>query len=245
MDGEIDMAVHSMKDMPSVLPEGLVSGAVPARKDPRDCLISKEGTTLDDLPTGAKVGTSSLRRSSQLKAYRPDLQIEWIRGISILAFAKWRTVNFRPSFWRPPVFSVWAGRTGSRRTCRLKLACQPSVRAHLELNAAKTMLICCICSLYNDEVTARTVAAERKFLSELNGGCQVPIGAYAVLKNVDAGDSRGEQNVIQLTGMVGSPDGEIILKESAEGTDPESLGVEVAEKLKAKGAEKILAQVRG
>ena len=73
----------------------------------------------------------------------------------------------------------------------------------------------------------------------------MPIGAYAVLKNVDAGDSRGEQNVIQLTGMVGSPDGEIILKESAEGTDPESLGVEVAEKLKAKGAEKILAQVRG
>lgn len=76
LDGEIDMAVHSMKDMPSVLPEGLVNGAVPRRVDPRDCLITLDGKNIDELPQGAKVGTSSLRRSSQLKAYRPDLTLE-------------------------------------------------------------------------------------------------------------------------------------------------------------------------
>lgn len=125
LDGEIDMAVHSMKDMPSVLPEGLVSGAVPARKDPRDCLISKEGATLDDLPQGAKVGTSSLRRSSQLKAYRPTCRSIGLGEISIPVFAKWRKANFRPSFWRPQASSAWAGRTGSLRICRLKSVCLP------------------------------------------------------------------------------------------------------------------------
>ncbi|MEK3731424.1 MULTISPECIES: hydroxymethylbilane synthase [unclassified Paenibacillus] len=243
LDGEIDMAVHSMKDMPSVLPEGLTSGAVPVRKDPRDCLISKVGGTLDDLPQGAKVGTSSLRRSSQLKAYRPDLQVEWIRGnidsrlrkleegeydAIILATAGLQRMGWedRVTSYLPVEISLPAVGQGA-----LGIECREDDQELLQLLA-----------LYNDEATARTVAAERRFLSELNGGCQVPIGAYAVLKT---GDSLGDGNIIQLTGMVGSPEGDIILKESAEGTDPEALGMEVAEKLKAKGAEKILAQVRG
>ncbi|WP_433938898.1 hydroxymethylbilane synthase [Paenibacillus lautus] len=246
IDGEIDMAVHSMKDMPSVLPEGLVSGAVPARKDPRDCLISKEGTTLDDLPQGAKVGTSSLRRSSQLKAYRPDLQIDWIRGNIDSRIRKMEEGEFQAIILATAGLQRmgWEDRITSYLPVEVSLPAVGQGALGIECRENDEELLHLL-SLYNDEVTARTVAAERKFLSELNGGCQVPIGAYAVMKNVEAGDSRGEQNVIQLTGMVGSPDGEIVLKESAEGTDPETLGVEVAAKLKAKGAEKILAQVRG
>lgn len=246
IDGEIDMAVHSMKDMPSVLPEGLTTGAVPRRKDPRDCLISLEADSLDSLPQGAKVGTSSLRRSSQLKAYRPDLQLEWIRGNIDSRLRKLENGEYQA------IILAAAGlqRMGweDRITSYLSIeTCLPAVgqgALGIECREDDTELLSLL-SLYNDEETARTVAAERKYLNELNGGCQVPIGAYAVLTEAPAGHSLEGQSIIQLTGMVGSPDGELVLKESAEGTDPEALGVEVSDKLKAKGAEQILAQVRG
>lgn len=246
IDGEIDMAVHSMKDMPSVLPEGLTTGAVPRRKDPRDCLISLEADSLDSLPHGAKVGTSSLRRSSQLRAYRPDLQLEWIRGNIDSRLRKLEDGEFQA------IILAAAGlqRMGweDRITSYLSIeACLPAVgQGALGIECREDDAeVLKLLSLYNDEETSRTVAAERKYLSELNGGCQVPIGAYAVLTEAPAGHSLEGQSIIQLTGMVGSPDGEIVLKESAQGTDPEALGVEVSDKLKAMGAEQILAQVRG
>lgn len=98
-------------------------------------------------------------------------------------------------------------------------------------------------SLYNDDLTAVTVTAERTFLSELNGGCQVPIGAYAV--RLQSSDGTEEQNIIQLTGMVATPDGSIMLKETMQGTDPVALGIAVAAQLKSQGADRILAEVRG
>lgn len=242
LDKEIDIAVHSMKDMPSELPEGLTIGAVPLRVDARDCLISIEGLNLDQLPQGAKVGTSSLRRSSQLKAYRPDLQLESIRGNIDSRLRKLENGEFQA------ILLAAAGlfRMGweDRITSYLSVdACLPAVgQGALGIECREDDEdLRKLLSLYNDEPTSVTVAAERKFLSVLNGGCQVPIGAHAVW--VD--DSQKGSKVIQLTGMVGSPDGDIILKETATGIHSEMLGLEVADRLIAQGAENILAQVRG
>jgi hydroxymethylbilane synthase len=255
---EIDMAVHSMKDMPSELPGGLINGAVPKRVDPRDCLISSSGAGLEDLPQGARVGTSSLRRSSQLAALRPDLVIEPVRGnidsrlkklesgeydAILLAAAGLSRMGWqdRVTAYLPPEICVPAVGQGA-----LGIECREDDEELRKLLA-----------LYNDERTALTVTAERTFLGALNGGCQVPIGAYAVLETEEAGTTgitgsipssgnSGEGGLlITLTGMVGTPDGSVILKETCTGEDPVQLGAEVARKLIARGAEKILADVKG
>ena len=242
IDGEIDMAVHSMKDMPSELPEGLMNAAVPVRADARDCLISLDGLDLDQLPQGAKVGTSSLRRSSQLKAYRPDLQLEPIRGNIDSRLRKLEEGEFQA------ILLAVAGlkRMGweDRITAYISVdVCLPAVgqgalgiECRVDDEGVRKLL-----ALYNDKDTSMTVAAERKFLGVLNGGCQVPIGAHAIWMD----DTQTGSKVIQLTGMVGSPEGDVILKEMVTGTDPEMLGLQVANKLIAQGAENILAQVRG
>ncbi|AUO07572.1 porphobilinogen deaminase [Paenibacillus jamilae] len=234
--GEIDMAVHSMKDMPSDLPEGLVNGAVPRREDPRDCLITLGAKRLEDLPPGAKVGTSSLRRASQIKSMRPDLQLEPVRGNIDSRLKKLETEGF------DAIILAAAGlhRMGwkDRITSYIpEEACLPAVgqgALGIECRASDEELLALL-RLYNHQDTSATVEAERTFLGVLNGGCQVPIGAHAVWAGQE----------ISLTGMVGSPDGEVILKETLQGNDPQKLGEAVAASLIAKGAEQILAQVRG
>ena len=241
LDVGIDLAVHSMKDMPSELPEGLTIGAVPRRADPRDCLISNGYGSIAELPQGAKVGTSSLRRSSQLKAMRPDLRLESIRGNIDSRIRKLETEGFdaivlacaglarmgwqdRMTAVIPVADSIPAVGQGA-----LGIECRESdegVRALLEL--------------YNDRDTELAVTAERSFLGTLNGGCQVPIGAYAVLTDTVNGTLE-----VELTGMVGAPDGSLLLKESRRGGDPAALGREVAEALRARGADAILAEARG
>jgi hydroxymethylbilane synthase len=237
MDGEIDMAVHSMKDMPWELPQGLVIGAVPLREDPRDCLITRGAKSLDELPQGAKVGTSSLRRSSQLQHYRPDLRIESLRGnidsrlkklesegfdAILLAAAGLRRIGWedRISAFLPPEVCLPAVGQGA-----LCIECRGGDEFVLGL-----------LKHYNHEPTAIAVAAERSFLVRLNGGCQVPIGAYATIG--------AEDGSIAMTGMVGSPEGDTLLKETLSGTDPDKLGRELADSLIARGAADILAMVR-
>jgi len=253
LEKEIDMAVHSMKDMPSELPRGLINGAVPRRADPRDCLISAGGVTLEQLPQGSRVGTSSLRRASQLAALRPDLVIEPVRGnidsrlrklesgeydAILLAAAGLARMGWedRVSDYLPPEVCLPAVGQGA-----LGIECRE------DDGELRSLL-----AFYNDEITSTAVAAERTFLGALNGGCQVPIGAYAVLKSaagVPDGAAvvrePGAARMISLTGMVGTPDGTTILKETCTGEDPAALGEEVAKKLIARGAEKILADVRG
>ncbi|KEO77811.1 hydroxymethylbilane synthase [Paenibacillus sp. SEL3] len=234
--GEIDMAVHSMKDMPSELPEGLVNGAVPRREDPRDCLITLGAESLEELPQGAKVGTSSLRRASQIKSMRPDLQLEPVRGNIDSRLKKLETEGF------DAIILAAAGlhRMGWKDRITSYIPeedCLPAVgqgALGIECRASDEELLALL-RLYNDRDTSATVAAERTFLGVLNGGCQVPIGAHAVWAGQE----------ISLTGMVGSPDGEVILKETLQGNDPQKLGEAVAASLIAKGAEQILAQVRG
>ncbi|MFD2612552.1 hydroxymethylbilane synthase [Paenibacillus gansuensis] len=240
LDGDIDMAVHSMKDMPWELPDGLMNGAIPKRVDPRDCLITKGGIKLAELPQGARVGTSSLRRASQLKLYRPDLQIEPIRGNIDSRIKKLETEGFdaivlaaaglhrmgwedRISDYLPVTVCLPAVGQGS-----LGIECRADDLPMLE-----------VLSLLNDPMTELTVKAERAFLGELNGGCQIPIGAYAVLTETDEGP------VVELTGFVGSPEGTEHIKVTLRGTDPVALGLEVAASCVSKGADRILSQVRG
>ncbi|WP_240414395.1 hydroxymethylbilane synthase [Paenibacillus periandrae] len=242
MDGEIDLAVHSMKDMPWELPEGLMIGAIPLREDPRDCLITQGSLQLNDLPQGAKVGTSSLRRSSQLQHYRPDLKIESIRGnidsrlkklesegfdAILLAAAGLHRIGWtdRITSYLPPEVCLPAVGQGA-----LCIECKNDNTEVLELLGH-----------YNDERTALAVSAERSFLGRLNGGCQIPIGAYATVE----GELTGGDYQITMTGMVGSPDGQQMLKETMNGTVPELLGVNLANALIERGASEILDKLRG
>lgn len=242
LDKEIDMAVHSMKDMPSELPPGLVNGAVPKRVDPRDCLISRGGLRLDQLPQGARVGTSSLRRSSQLAALRPDLDIQPVRGNIDSRLKKLENGEY------DAILLAAAGLTRMGWESRITQMLPPEVC--LPAVGQGALGIECreddaelrkLLAFYNDERTAFTVAAERTFLGALNGGCQVPIGAFATYD--DAGGKAPGR--ISLTGMVGMPDGSVILKETIHGDDPVQLGEETAKKLIARGAEQILNDVRG
>ena len=241
VDGEIDLAVHSMKDMPYALPEGLMNGAIPRRVDPRDCLVMRQGSSLDDLPLGARVGTSSLRRSSQLKNARPDLQLESIRGNIDSRIRKLETEGF------DAVVLAAAGLTRMGWQDRISSnipvdVCLPAVgQGALGIECRENDgQIRELLSLINDLETELTVRAERSFLGALNGGCQVPIGAYCVL-----GEEVGGQRQLVMTGMVGSPDGATLLKEVKQGTDPEQLGLDVAAALIERGADRILAEIGG
>ncbi|WP_019638270.1 hydroxymethylbilane synthase [Paenibacillus fonticola] len=249
LSGEIDLAVHSMKDMPSVLQDGLITGAIPLRVDPRDALISRNGLSLDELPEGAKIGTSSLRRSSQLKKYRPDLKLEWIRGNIDSRLRKLESEGF------DAIILAAAGlhRMGweERITSLLPVEiCLPAVgQGALGIECREDDAeVRHLLSLYNDPDTALTVAAERQFLRVLNGGCQVPIGAYATLEPHGEHEEQAGLDTpaprIVLTGLVGTPDGRLVLKESLTGEDPLQLGQELADKLISRGADEILAEVR-
>ncbi len=237
LDGEIDMAVHSMKDMPFELPEGLVVGAVPQREDARDALIARGHRSLDELPQGALVGTSSLRRASQLQHYRPDLRVEPVRGNIDSRLRKLESEGFD---------AILLAAAGLHRT-----GWQDRISAYLPpeicLPAVGQGALCIECrdgddfvlgllGRYRHEATELAVRAERSFLGRLNGGCQVPLGAYA--------NTTENSLLLTLTGMVGSPDGLTLLKETETGSDPEKLGLLVADKLIARGADRILDAAR-
>ncbi|HEY0828956.1 MAG TPA: hydroxymethylbilane synthase [Bacilli bacterium] len=240
LEKHIDIAVHSMKDMPSELPAGLMIGAIPEREDARDCLISKNSWTLDQLPIGARVGTSSLRRSCQLKSYRPDLQMESIRGNIDSRIRKLDTEGF------DAIMLAAAGlhRMGweDRITEYLPLdICLPAVgqgALAIECRAEDEALLYLL-SKYNHRETSIIVNTERAFLKRLDGGCQIPIGAYGVLFNGHEDKAKQE---ISLTGMVGATEGLEIIKETMSGSDPAVLGVKVAEKLIERGADRILGR---
>ncbi|WP_163526491.1 hydroxymethylbilane synthase [Halobacillus ihumii] len=231
-DKEIDMAVHSMKDMPAVVAEGLTVASVPVREDHRDAFVSNGHVALKDLQEGAIVGTSSLRRGSQIKAVRPDLEIKWIRGnidtrlqklndgeydAIVLAAAGLKRMGWSEDlvteFLEPDVCVPAVGQGA------LAIQCREDDKELLEF-----------LQKINHQTTESTVTAERKFLHDLNGGCQVPIGGYANLN--------GE--TITLTALVGKPDGTTILHETVSGTDPIAVGTEAAQRLKSQGAQEIV-----
>ncbi|WP_010678314.1 hydroxymethylbilane synthase [Bacillus timonensis] len=236
-DKEIDMAVHSMKDMPAVLPDGLVIGCVPKREDHRDVIISKGEVTFENLPSGAIVGTSSLRRSAQLLAKRDDIEIKWIRGNIDTRLSKLQNEDYdaivlaaaglKRMGWSDDVVSEFVEPE----------VCLPAVgqgALAIECREDDTELLLALSKL-NDEYTQNTVAAERAFLHKMEGGCQIPIAAHATMS---------DDKEIALTALVGSPDGKTIYKEQVYGKNPIDVGYEAARKLSDLGAKELIDQVK-
>jgi len=238
LENEADIAVHSMKDVPMEFPEGLGLYCICEREDPRDAFVSNHHDSLDALPAGSVVGTSSLRRQAQLLARRPDLKIQFLRGNVNTRLAKLDAGEY------DAIILAAAGliRLGFGERIRASIGVDESLPAGgqgavgIECRTADSELHALLACL-NHDATAVRVKAERALNHRLNGGCQVPIACYAVLE--------GEQ--LWLRGLVGQPDGTQLLR--AEGralaTEAETLGVQVAEALLAQGAEQILKAVYG
>ena len=236
LDGRADIAVHSMKDVPVEFPQGLALHTICEREDPRDAFVSNNFANLSELPQGAIVGTSSLRRQCQIKALRPDLDIRDLRGNVNTRLGKLDDGQY------DAIILAAAGLIRLEMESRIADYIEPEVS--LPANGQGAVGIEC---RIDDEVTKALLAplehtqtrirvnAERSMNRYLEGGCQVPIGAYALVD--------GEQ--VHLRGLVGAVDGSEILRDEVTGhvNDAEKLGIELAKKLLAQGAEKILAEV--
>lgn len=235
LNGAIDLAVHSLKDLPTRLPEGLKIGAVTDRETPNDVLIAKNYSSIDDLPKNARVATGSLRRKSQLLRYRSDLQIFEIRGnvptrirkfeesdldALVLAFAGISRLGLETYIKQiiPPEIMIPAVGQG---------VIGVEIREGDEETEGLLKLI-------NDAATEICVSAERSFLRVLEGGCQVPIGAFASIV----------RDKIKLEGFVGNFDGSVTLRDSMLGEAAEELGQKLADKMIAEGAGLILSEAR-
>ena len=234
--GEIDLAVHSLKDMPTELPEGLMLAAVTERFDPGDAVVSPRYRTLANLPQGAKVGTSSLRRRAQLLAKRPDLEIVSLRGNVNTRLKKLEEENF------DAIILAVAGlkRLGfhDRITEILpREICLPAVgqgALAIEARAADEATLSLIAFL--DDAATRTAArAERAFLARVEGGCQVPVGVYA-----EAADE-----ALEMEAVIASIDGERLYRKKKAGSalDAEKIGRALAEELLAMGGKEILQEL--
>ncbi|MDQ6734289.1 MAG: hydroxymethylbilane synthase [Nitrospirota bacterium] len=239
--GEIDLAVHSMKDVPTMLPDALEILCVPAREDARDALISREGhvgLTLNQLPTGARIGTSSLRRQSQLLHHRPDLKIEMLRGNVETRLRKVKQGDYD---------AIVLAAAGLRR-----MGWDGEVTEYLSLDVSLPAIgqgalaiegrrndefVRALLSELDDPTTHTAVTAERALLDRLQGGCQVPIAAHATI----------ERNRLSLAGLVSSPDGTTLIRDAVAGSasDARGLGLRLAEQLLAAGADVILRDLYG
>ena len=236
--GETDIAVHSMKDVPMVFPDGLGLGVICEREDPRDAFVSNTYQSLDQLPAGAVVGTSSLRRQSQILAQRPDLEIAFLRGNVNTRLAKLDAGEF------DAIILASAGlkrlglvdRIASFLSAEqiLPAGGQGAVGIEYRLEDTETAEI--LAALHHTE-TAFRVNAERAMNKRLEGGCQVPIGCYAELSD----DSKS----LRLRGLVADPEGAEIIADEISGpvSEAEAMGVSLAERLLAAGADRILSAV--
>jgi hydroxymethylbilane synthase len=230
--GQVDLAVHSLKDVPTALPGGLALCALLERADARDALISRSGAVLRDLPPRARVGTSSLRRQAQLRALRPDLELVAMRGNVDTRIAKLRAARY------DAIVLAMAGLTRLGRGSEASEVLDASAM----LPAPGQGVIALECragdadvragaALLHDLPTARAATAERTLLSVLGGDCNLPLGAYA--EAVSGG--------LRLRGFVARPDGSGVLRSEASGADPDALGRRVGEDLLARGAQALFA----
>ncbi|WP_353227811.1 hydroxymethylbilane synthase [Pseudomonas qingdaonensis] len=238
LEQEADIAVHSMKDVPMDFPEGLGLFCICEREDPRDAFVSNTYASLDALPAGAIVGTSSLRRQAQLLTRRPDLEIRFLRGNVNTRLAKLDAGEY------DAIILAAAGliRLGFEDRITASISVDDSLPAGgqgavgIECRTTDAEIHALLAPLHHAD-TADRVVAERAMNKHLNGGCQVPIACYAVLE--------GEQ--LWLRGLVGEPAGGLLLSAEARASraDADALGVRVAEDLLNQGAEDILKAVYG
>jgi hydroxymethylbilane synthase len=235
-ENRIDLAVHSLKDLPTDLSQQFEIAAVPAREDPRDALCSVKYSSIDDLPKAARIGTSSLRREAQLKAIRPDLTVHPLRGNVDTRLRKLESGEYD---------AIILALAGLRRLDRMELVrqilpvevmCPAAGQGALaiETRTGDRAVIGAVASL--DDLTTRAeTTCERALLRRMGGGCQVPIGANAKLLGSE----------LRLDAVIASPDGKSVLRESFTGASTISLGELVADKLLRRGGEKILDEVYG
>jgi hydroxymethylbilane synthase len=238
LSGEIDLAVHSMKDVPTELPEKLAILCVPPREDPRDALISRDGRSFMNLPRGARIGTSSLRRQSQLLHARPDLTIVMLRGNLDTRLKKLREGQFDAIVLAAAGLRrlAWAHEITEYLAPQISLPAIGQGALGIEGRRDDHFIHALLAEL-NHAPTKTAVLAERALLHRLQGGCQVPIAAHATLVG---------RRVI-LEGLVSSVDGKELIRDTVEGTteDPESIGIQLAERLLARGGDKILQAIYG
>jgi len=235
---EVDLAVHSIKDVPGELPDGLHLSVYPEREDPSDAFLSLEYSIFSDLPNGASVGTGSLRRSSQLLNMRPDLDIVAIRGNVDTRIKRMESGELQGII----LAASGLNRLGLSRRISQLLPVEEFMPAigqgslGLEIRENDEAVYSLI-SFLNHEPTQIAVRAERAFLKRLEGGCQVPIGGHAVL----------EGETIRLCGMVAELDGSMIIRDELKGEkqSPEILGITLAQQLLDAGAGEILARAYG
>ncbi len=235
-DGRVDVAVHSLKDLPTELPAGFELVAITKRVNPCDVFLSVKYDSVRALPKGARVGTSSLRRQAQLKVVRPDLDIHPLRGNVDTRMRKLEEGEY------DAIILAAAGLTRLGKTQLVKetltedFMCPAAGQGALgiEIRAGDEEMRKHMAFL--DDANARaTTTCERALLNKLGGGCQVPIGAYAEVRDSE----------VYLTAIVARPDGSLILRERQNGKDPEKLGELVGDILLQRGAVKILADVYG
>jgi len=236
--GDVDLCVHSMKDVPTDLPPGLVIAGIPKREDARDIMISATGIGFTELPEGARVGTSSLRRIAHVRSLRPDIEIVDVRGnldtrmrkaedgeldAVILAAAGIRRLG-------------WGDRITTYLSTDIMISAVGQGAVGVEIRE-DDLYMAEVCALLTDPATMVCVTAERVVMNRLEGGCQVPIGAYC---------RYDEDGSLLLDAMVGSVDGSTILRVTQRGSDsdPEALGEKVVAELREMGADEVLAAVR-
>jgi hydroxymethylbilane synthase len=234
--GRVDLAVHSLKDLPTELPPGFEIAAIPERQDPRDAFCSRHYSEIKDLPKNARVGTSSLRRQAQLKAIRPDLDIHPLRGNVDTRLRKLEQGEYDAII----LASAGLKRLGKTELIKqiipAEIMCPAAGQGALgieirESDAATRQLL----AFLNDPAARAATTCERALLKRLGGGCQVPIGAFAQMLN----------GKLRLESIVAAPDGSKLLRDSRDGNidDPEKLGNAAGAALLARGGDQILAAV--
>lgn len=236
--GEIDLAVHSMKDIATKMPEGLVIGAIPLRKDARDSLISRSGRGLSELPQGARIGTSSLRRKACLLHYRPDLKIVGLRGNLDTRWQKLMTDNIDAIVVSAAglIHLGWQHRITEYIPMEIMLPAAGQGALGLQIRKGYSKIAELIKALDHIE-THRSIKAERAFLEYLGGGCRVPISAYGSISG----------RILKLEGAVASLDGKILIKTLFTGkiTEAEDIGKQLAKEIIKLGAGEILEEQTG
>ena len=233
---EIDMAIHSLKDVPSIIPDGLTLGCIPDREIPFDAYIAKNHIPLQELSEGSIVGTSSLRRGAQILSKYPHLKIKWIRGNIDTRLKKLETEDYdaiilaaaglKRMGWSDNIVTTYLDRD-------VLLPAIGQGALGIECRSDDKELLDLLAKVHNHDV-AQCVTAERTFLSEMDGSCQVPIGGYATIV---------QDNQIEFTGLIMSPDGKERYEHTTLGSDPVQLGIEVSQVLKKQGAYDIIKKL--
>jgi len=234
--GRVDLAVHSLKDLPTELPGGFEIAAITERQDPRDAFCSRRYAKIEDLPNGARVGTSSLRRQAQLKAIRPDLDIHPLRGNVDTRLRKLEQGEYDAIILASAGLMRLGKTEWIKQIILAEVMCpaagQGALGIEIREGDAKTRDLL---SFLDDPGTRTATTCERALLNCLGGGCQVPIGAFATMHT----------GGLHLQSMVADPDGSEILRDSRQGSDPEKLGNAAGAALLARGGAQILEAVYG